>query len=110
MCLITSVACMAQPAPVPPEGPADVVLLGSRLDFQPKVLDLAVGKDLVIRFDNREKGVAHNLRFKTAPGDPRTKLEKGPIVQDLAVRFDEPGKYRYTCDIHPLMTGVATVA
>ena len=85
-------------------------LVGDRLDFQPKRLELPVGRDLLIRFENREKGVAHNLRFKTAPGAPKTKLAKGVVVQELNVRFDQPGEYRYTCDLHPLMTGVAVVA
>ena len=108
--LVVPASCQSSGASAPPAEEADFVLVGSRLVFSPTTLDVPVGKDLVIRFDNRERGVAHNLRFKTVPGDPRTKLEKGPIVQDLNVRFDEPGKYRYTCDIHPLMNGVATAS
>ena len=103
-------ACSGAAATAAPVGPADAVLVGDRLDFQPKRLELPVGRDLLIRFENREKGVAHNLRFKTAPGAPKTKLAKGVVVQELNVRFDQPGEYRYTCDLHPLMTGVAVVA
>ena len=43
------------------------------------------GEEVVATVDNRDAAIVHNLRIK-APGDPQTKLEKGPIVQTLVSR------------------------
>lgn len=99
---------LATPTTEKPTGDAVVRVVDGV--FDKKTLDLPVGQELLIVVLNGDDKVAHNLRFKTAPGDPKTKLERGPIVQKLTVRFDAPGNYRYTCDLHPLMTGVATVS
>ena len=87
----------------------DAVVVADHNRWETKAIKLPVGQDVVVLLDNRDTGIAHNIRFKTAPGDPKTTLKMGPLRQTLKARFDEPGEYKYTCDLHPLMVGVATV-
>ncbi len=91
----------------PPDG--DALVSANTTAFVPATLELPSGRDLVVVLDNQDKGVAHNIRFPKAAGNPKTALKNGPVYQTLTVRFDAPGTYDYVCDLHPAMRGTATV-
>jgi plastocyanin len=90
----------------PPAG--DVVLVARNTQWDKTDIQVPSGRDVVFVVENQDKGIAHNLHIKDIPGEPRTKLEKGPVYQTLKVRFDQPGKYKFVCDLHPNMTGTIT--
>lgn len=87
--------------------PGDVAIVADATVFSPDRLDVPVGRDLVVVLEIDDAEVAHNIRFPEVEGNPTTRLERGPRYQTLTVRFDEPGEYRYVCDLHPTMRGVA---
>jgi plastocyanin len=83
----------------------DLTIVAKDYKYQPDTLKAPVGKDLVVVVDNQDRRVGHNIHFTTLPGRPLTPIEPGPRYQTLKVRFDQPGKYAFICDIHPTMTG-----
>ena len=56
-------------------------------------------------------GVPHTVTAGVR-GAPTGAFDSGTIVpgQSFAVTFDQPGEYRYTCTIHPFMTGTVSVS
>jgi plastocyanin len=109
----TTVACGGGDAAASHDGPppdGDAVVAAQATAFAPTTIDLPSGRDVVVVLDNLDKGVAHNIRFPDAPGNPKTALKNGPIYQTLTVHFDTPGTYAYVCDLHPAMRGTATVS
>lgn len=83
----------------------DLTVVAKDYKYQPDTLKAPVGKDLLVVVDNQDRRVGHNIHFTTLPGRPLTPIEPGPRYQTLKVRFDQPGKYPFICDIHPTMTG-----
>ena len=55
-------------------------------------------------------GVPHTVT-SASKGLGEGGFDSGPISpgQSFATRFDQPGEYRYTCTIHPVMTATITV-
>lgn len=90
----------------PPAG--DVVIVADTATFTPDEVELPAGRDVTVVLQIEDRDLAHNIRFPDVAGNPKTRLERGPRYQTLTVRFDEPGEYRYVCDLHPTMRGVAT--
>lgn len=62
------------------------------------------GQEITATIDNRDRGILHNLHVKS-PGDPKTELEKGPVIQTLRFTIDKSGSYEFVCDAHLNMTG-----
>lgn len=83
----------------------DLTIVAKDYKYQPDTLKAPVAKDLVVVMDNQDSRVGHNIHFTTLPGRPLTPIEPRPRYQTLKVRFDQPGKYPFICDIHPTMTG-----
>ncbi|MGH9245195.1 MAG: cupredoxin domain-containing protein [Acidimicrobiales bacterium] len=90
----------------------DVTVIGRDIAFDVTELDATVGERLIITFENRDAGIAHNLHVTdTAEGDALTDIEAGIVTQSLEVAFDEPGNAEYICDVHPQqMRGTITVS
>jgi plastocyanin len=89
----------------PPAG--DVVIVADTASFTPDRVDLSTGRDVTVVLQIDDRDLTHNIRFPEVEGNPKTRLERGPRYQTLEVRFDRPGEYRYVCDLHPTMRGVA---
>jgi plastocyanin len=104
-------ACGGDDAPALGEAPpGDVVIVADGAEFTPEEVALPAGRDVVVVLQVDDRDLPHNIHFPDLDGDPKTRLEKGPRYQSLTVRFPEPGEYRYVCDLHPTMRGVATVS
>jgi plastocyanin len=87
-----------------------VTIVADKLAWDTDCLELPPDDAVMISVDNRDTGVNHNLRVEDLPGgDVATKLETGPVVQELEVSAPA-GTYRFVCDIHPNMVGELVVA
>ncbi|MPY91723.1 MAG: hypothetical protein GEV08_01275 [Acidimicrobiia bacterium] len=105
---LSAASCGGDDAPElgsPPAG--DVTITADAATFTPDEVELPSGREVVVVLEIQDGGLAHNIHFPDVSGDPKTRLEKGPRYQTLTVAFDEPGEYRYVCDLHPTMRGVA---
>jgi plastocyanin len=81
-----------------------VTIVAKDLAWDTACLEVPAGQPVTVVVDNQDSGVAHNLHLKTAPGNPTTALEVGPIQQHLTVTLPA-GTYPYICDVHPNMEG-----
>lgn len=69
----------------------------------------AVPGEVVIRFDNRDQGIRHNLHVTGDGVDDMTEISAGPLTQTLTLNL-RPGTYTYNCDVHPQrMRGQLTI-
>lgn len=90
-------------------------LVGSDLRFDAETLAAPAGAAFTIVFDNRDRGIPHNVAVYRSgpPAKDRvvaTEIEPGPTTQRLAVPALDPGRYFYQCDAHPAtMTGTLMV-
>ncbi len=87
----------------------EVTIVAEDIAWDADCMTAVADEPLLIRIDNRDDGVNHNLALPDAPGEPGTELEAGPIVQELEVTLPA-GEYEYVCDIHPNMVGTLRVA
>ncbi|MGE3620402.1 MAG: cupredoxin domain-containing protein [Acidimicrobiia bacterium] len=90
-------------APEVPEGAA-AVITSRDVQFEPSEVTVPAGEEVLVVHVNDDDGMNHNIHLKSAPGSPKTPLERGRGVQELRVTLD-PGEYPYTCDLHPNMKG-----
>ena len=72
--------------------------------FEPASLVVKAGS--VVRWVNQEKRTSHSVLF-TGPGGFES--ERFMPGEHYERRFDQPGRYAYTCGPHPEMTGVIVV-
>ena len=90
-------------------------MAGQELRFDTDTLAAPAGAALAIVFDNRDRGVPHNLAvYRSGPPAKElvaaTELETGPTMQRLTVPALDAGRYFYQCDAHPTtMTGTLMV-
>lgn len=90
-------------------------VVGQELRFDAETLAAPAGEEFTIVFDNRDRGVPHNLTvYRSGPPAKdlvaATDLKPGPTTQRLTVPALEPGRYFYQCDAHPTtMTGTLMV-
>ncbi|HEX4868894.1 MAG TPA: cupredoxin domain-containing protein [Acidimicrobiales bacterium] len=87
----------------------EVTIVAKDIAWDADCIEATADEPLVISVDNRDSGVNHNLHLKDAPGNPKTGLEPGPVVQRLTVTLPA-GSYEYVCDIHPNMVGTLEAA
>lgn len=90
-------------------------VVGEELRFDAETLAAPADAEFTIVFDNRDRGVPHNLAvYRSGPPAEdlvaATDLEPGPTTQRLTVPALDPGRYFYQCDAHPTtMTGTLMV-
>lgn len=92
-----------------------VSLTAEGLKFAPGSLSLSAGAKIALSFDNKDAGVPHNFVLFAGPDANAPQVFRGEVVTGPIVtvyRFtapDKPGSYFFHCEIHPSMTGNATV-
>ena len=97
----------------PPEGgqSADVTVEAKGVAFVQTSWAGPADKPFKIAFDNEDPGTPHNIALKDGGG---TEVFKGAIFNGVETRvYDVPalpaGAYTFTCNVHPNMTGTATL-
>ena len=81
------------------------------IQFVEKSFTAPADEPFGLAFDNQDPGVPHNIQIMDSAG---TSVYKGEIFNGVATKvYDVPalaaGSYTYVCDVHPTMTGTATV-
>jgi plastocyanin len=98
----------------PEKAPAGAVsIVAQGLAFDTPELTLPAQGEVVIAFDNQDAGIPHNVAIYTEQGgDPifQGEIVTGPTTVDYRFPAPDPGTYFFQCDIHPTMTGSASVA
>ncbi len=89
------------------DGVTRATVVGRNIQFDVSCLRVRPGP-LELTFDNRDGGVAHNLRVTGQGVDAATELESGTATQVLELDL-APGRYRYVCDPHGNMEGTLVV-
>ncbi|MEX2625546.1 MAG: plastocyanin/azurin family copper-binding protein [Ilumatobacteraceae bacterium] len=105
---LLSVAACADDGPEATSGGAEpaatVTIQRSRFD----ATDIRVEVGATVEFINLD-AVAHTV---TSVTDAPVAFDSGDLGEDATfeVTFDEPGEYRYFCEIHPTMRGTIVVS
>ena len=96
----------AQAPSPPPASAAEVATVQVRDNrFEPAVLRVRAGA--TVRWVNAEKRTTHSVLFT---GDGGFESERFFPGEHYERRFDQPGRYAYSCGPHPEMQGVVEVA
>lgn len=94
-------------------GPAAVTIVARNIAFEPATLTVAAGVALDVRFENRDADVPHNLILLAGPQFSTTlsksEIVTGPAALDISIAGLAPGRYRFACEVHPMMTTDLTV-
>jgi plastocyanin len=79
--------------------------------FEQAELSAPADEPFVLRFDNKDAGVPHNVEIKDAGGASVFKGEifNGVAVKDYQVPALGAGTYQFVCTVHPNMVGTLTV-
>ena len=107
----------APPDPTPAPGGApppagDAVVISARgIAFEQKEVSAPADAPFVIRFDNKDTGIPHNVEIKDSMGMAVFKGEvfNGLATKDYQVRALGAGTYQFVCTVHPNMVGTLTV-
>jgi plastocyanin len=89
----------ASPADTPPVRGATTVV-AKKLKFQPPAIEVPPGTEVTWRFE--DGSVPHNVK---GDGFASQNQSRGSFSH----RFEQPGEYRYTCDLHAGMDGRVVV-
>lgn len=87
----------------------DVTITAKNLSFSPKTVRFDAPGTYTIVFENRDKGIVHDLHVTDAPGSPKTALKAGRSVATVRVTFPKAGTYHFRCDPHSSMKGTIVV-
>lgn len=104
-------------SPTSPAASPEVTLkvVARNIRFHTNQLEVPADTPFEVVFDNRDSGITHDFAIyrKGPPASDlvaKTEIERGPVVQELAVPGLAAGSYYYQCDVHPTqMTGTLKV-
>jgi hypothetical protein len=107
------------PAPAAPDEPIvagvmqALTLTAHDIALEPAVLTVPAAVDLHVELDNRDPGIPHGLVLRAGPGFGMTLRESeivaGPASTSIEVPGLIPGRYQFSCPVHPNMTADLTV-
>jgi len=92
-----------------PDGGAEVVeVVAQGLEFDVDTITVPAGTDVVIRLENEDQAIPHNLSVYEEKGGEV--LFKGAVFngrksRDYELTSPAPGTYYFQCDVHPNMSG-----
>jgi plastocyanin len=95
----------------PAAGAGDVTIQAKGVAFVQTTFTAPAGKPFTIAFDNEDPGTPHDVELQDAAG---TVAFKGDVFNGVATKvYDVPalkaGTYKFSCIVHPTMTGTATI-
>ncbi len=102
-------------SPLPTSTPAlpgaSRTVVGRDIAFSTTSFGVDAGQPLTVTFDNREQAIFHNFHLLAgSEGDFATLISAGPDSQAVTFTINQPGSYRFQCDVHPdEMFGTLTV-
>ncbi len=107
------VACRGEVIPI--GGPIDMTIVAANIAFDPPEAGVRAGVPLRITLNNLDVDVPHNLQLMGGPGFTTviatTEIINGPSTSPpVTVQGLIAGKYRFVCQVHPMMTSELTVA
>ena len=87
-----------------------ITLTASGINWVEKELTSPADAPFVLRLDNQDNGVPHDVVIKDGTGAEvkRSEIITGIAQVELDVPALAPGAYTYVCSIHPNMTGTLT--
>ena len=91
-------------SPPPPVPDPLTITASASLAFAPGTLTVTAGDQVTFAFQS----VAHNVFFDPQTGTPAN-IDGSNANSSITRVFATPGTYRYTCHIHPFMTGTVVV-
>lgn len=89
--------------------PHDAALAADGIAFDRAVLELPAARAFTLRFENRE-GAPHNVSLVDPSSGARVfegEIFSGPDSRSYQVPRLVAGEYRFLCDVHPEMSGIA---
>jgi plastocyanin len=76
-------------------------------DYKYQPAELSIPAGTTVKWTNDEKRVSHSILFTGPGGFESERIFPG---ESWERRFDEPGRYPFSCGPHPEMQGVITVS
>jgi plastocyanin len=106
-----SEAASAAPSDGAAGGGTTVEISAVMVAFEQKEVAAPADAPFVIRFDNKDAGVQHNVAIKDANNREVFKGEifNGAAVKDYQVPALAAGTYQFVCSVHPNMVGTLKV-
>jgi plastocyanin len=103
-------ACGGPSAPLPTAPPGAVVISAQGTNYTTAHVTAPAGAAFTLFFENHDNE-PHNVRIWDAAGGSvfAGQIATGPAAITESVTALAPGSYRFTCDIHPSMSGELTV-
>jgi plastocyanin len=93
-------------------GSGEPVLISALgIKFEQAEVSAPAGVPFLIRFDNKDAGIPHNVEIKDPSGASVFKGEifNGTAVKDYQVGALAAGTYQFICTVHPNMVGTLAV-
>lgn len=101
------------PSAAPSEAPGGDVVAISALNIAFEQTEVSAPADtaFVIRFENKDAGIPHNVEIKDANGAQvfMGEIFNGVETRDYQVPALPAGTYQFICTVHPNMVGTLTV-
>jgi plastocyanin len=103
----------ASPSGAAAGDPFPLTLTAKDIAYTPSTMSVPSGPSIQLRFENQDAGVPHNVVLKAGPSLATelatTEIIIGPASVVTLIPSLVPGRYQFTCQVHPSMTAVLDV-